>query len=613
MHDKKKRILLYIVLGVIAAAFIFGSIFIPPKGDSVFSLKEFTKSDKVIKYSQGFKWVDYGIIALYMASIVAIGLLASRMKKGEKRTEEDYFLAGKTLPWWAIGSSLIAANISAEQFVAQSGSGFAIGLAIASYEWMAALTLIIVGKFFLPIFIEKKIYTIPEFVEARYNTTLKSILAVFWLALYIFVNLASVLFLGGKAIHTITGFPIIYGVLILAFFAAAYSLYGGLSAVAWTDVIQVVVLILSGVVTTIIALKNVSGGVGVIAGFSELTKSAPEHFEMILSRSNPEFKSLPGIGVLLGGMWVANLYYWGFNQYIIQRTFAAKSLKESQRGIAFAAGIKILIPFIVVIPGIAAFVMAKKDMIDYAAGKSFGFDADSAYPTLLNMLPVGLKGLAFAGLVAAIVSSLASMLNSTATIFTMDIYKPYIAPKLKGKEGISLVNVGRITAAVSLLIALPLTFAMGSAGQVFQVIQEYTGLVSPGILAIFLLGLFWKKTTTKGATIGVLLSIPIALLLKAPSLALAALKEDPSWLVALSDCLPFLNQMGITLILTMLITMLVSAAQNKCKEDAKGIELSSKLFKTDSVFNVVAYAILLILVFLYVIFWNTGMVERIFK
>ena len=327
---------------------------------------------------------------------------------GKQKNAEDYFLASKSLPWWAIGASLIAANISAEQFIGMSGSGFALGLAIASYEWMAALTLIIVGKFFLPIFIEKGLYTIPEFVEKRFSTNLKSILAVFWICLYVFVNLASVLYLGSLALETIMGVPMMYGVMGLALFAAAYSLYGGLSAVAWTDVIQVVFLILGGLVTTYLALNAVSDGAGMVAGLKQIYQAAPDKFAMILDESNSYYNDLPGIGVLVGGMWVANLYYWGFNQYIIQRTLAAKSLKESQKGILMAAGLKLVIPLIVVIPGIAAFVMVNDANIMVGLGEvglqnmpSAG-QADKAYPWLLQFLPSGLKGLAFAALAAAI-------------------------------------------------------------------------------------------------------------------------------------------------------------------------------------------------------------------
>ena len=319
--------------------------------------------------STNFQFLDYLVFIIYAVVILGVGLWVSRDKKGHQKNAEDYFLASKSLPWWAIGASLIAANISAEQFIGMSGSGFASGLAIASYEWMAALTLIIVGKYFLPIFIEKGLYTIPEFVEKRFSTNLKTILAVFWIALYVFVNLASVLYLGSLALETIMGVPMIYGVAGLALFAAAYSLYGGLSAVAWTDVIQVVFLVLGGLFTTYLALNTVSGGEGVFEGLKTVYNAVPERFEMILDESNPEYKNLPGLGVLVGGMWVANLYYWGFNQYIIQRTLAAKSLRESQKGILMAAFLKLLIPLIVVIPGIAAYVMINDPEIMESLGE----------------------------------------------------------------------------------------------------------------------------------------------------------------------------------------------------------------------------------------------------
>ncbi|NQV77329.1 MAG: sodium/solute symporter, partial [Lutibacter sp.] len=411
-----------------------------------------------------FGFWDYFIFIAYAVLILGVGLWVSRDKKGHEKNAEDYFLASKSLPWWAIGASLIAANISAEQFIGMSGSGFALGLAIASYEWMAAITLIIVGKYFLPIFIEKGLYTIPEFVEKRFSTNLKTILAVFWIGLYVFVNLASVLYLGSLALETIMGIPMIYGVIGLALFAAAYSLYGGLSAVAWTDVIQVIFLVLGGLVTTYIALNTVSNGEGVIAGLKTVYEAAPDRFSMILDKSNPYYDKLPGIGVLIGGMWVANLYYWGFNQYIIQRTLAAKSLKEAQKGILLAAFLKLIIPLIVVIPGIAAYVMVNDPEIMARLGEA-GLknlptleQADKAYPWLLQFLPTGLKGVAFAALAAAIVSSLASMLNSTSTIFTMDIYKQYIN---KNSDDKTTVNVGRISGGVALIIAVIMAPLLG--------------------------------------------------------------------------------------------------------------------------------------------------------
>ena len=546
-----------------------------------------------------FEILDYVIFISYALLILGVGLFMSRDKKGHQKNAEDYFLASKSLPWWAVGASLIAANISAEQFIGMSGSGYKLGLAIASYEWMAALTLLIVGKYFLPIFIEKGLYTIPEFVEKRFSTNLKTILAVFWIALYIFVNLASVLYLGSLALETIMGIPQMYGVIGLAAFAAAYSLYGGLSAVSWTDVIQVFFLTLGGFATTYLALDLVSGGQGFLAGFKTIYEAAPDHFSMILDKSNPEYNNLPGIGVLVGGMWVANLYYWGFNQYIIQRTLAAKSLKEAQKGILFAAALKMILPIIVVIPGIAAYVIIKDPEImnglgDVAMNNLPDMNtADKAYPWLLQLLPTGLRGLAFAALTAAIVSSLASMLNSTSTIYTMDIYKQYINTVADDRQ---TVNMGRISALVALIIASIMAPLLGGIDQAFQFIQEYTGVVSPGILAVFMLGLFWKKTTNKGAIVGALSSIPIAMYFKVSPKGWS----DSSMFLDL----PFLNQMGLTTIITMLVIAIISWYQLKGVNDKKGISISQETFKTDPIYNIGAFGIMILLAVIYAAFWS---------
>ena len=546
-----------------------------------------------------FEILDYAVFIAYAVLILFIGTWVSRNKKGQQKSAEDYFLASKSLPWWAIGASLIAANISAEQFIGMSGSGYKVGLAIASYEWMAAITLIIVGKYFLPIFIEKGIYTIPEFVEKRYSKQLKTILAIFWISLYIFVNIASVLYLGSLALETILGIPMIYGVMGLSLFAAAYSLYGGLSAVAWTDVIQVIFLILGGLVTTYLALDTVSGGDGFFAGLSRIYNEAPERFAMILEKENPEYSNLPGIAVLVGGMWVANLYYWGFNQYIIQRTLAAKSLKEAQKGILLAAFLKLIIPLIVVIPGIAAFVMTADTDVMSGLGElgqqnmPTSEHPDNAYPWLLQFLPVGLKGLAFAALSAAIVSSLASMLNSTSTIFTMDIYKPYFNKSAGDRK---LVRMGRISATVALIIGAIMAPLLGGIDQAFQFIQEYTGVVSPGILAVFMLGLFWKKSTNKAAIIGVITSIPVAMYFKI---------GPKHWIDStLFVDLPFLHQMGYTVLITMAIIAVISFVQNRGAVDEKGIHINASTFKTSPIFNAGSFAVILILVALYAFFWS---------
>ena len=556
--------------------------------------------------------IDIVVFSAYCLLILFIGLYVSREKKGKVKSAEDYFLAGKSLPWWAIGASLIAANISAEQFIGMSGSGFALGLAIASYEWMAAITLLIVGKYFLPIFIEKGLYTIPEFIEKRFSTELKTILAIFWIALFVFVNLTTVLYLGGLALDTVMGSGdgsiLINSIIGLALFAAAYSLWGGLAAVAWTDVVQVVVLIFGGLMMTYFALVNLGDGGSALEGLKYVYETVPERFSMILSKEEiitPNGKDawfdLPGLAVLIGGMWVANLYYWGFNQYIIQRTLAAKSLEEGQKGIAFAAFLKLLIPIFVVLPGIIVYVMnldasgalAVESLDQGFIGANGSIINDNAAPWLIKeVIPVGLKGLILAALAAAIVSSLASMVNSTSTIFTMDIYKSIIN---KNADDKSLVTVGRITGLVALIIAILIAPQLKSLGQVFQYIQEYTGVVSPGILAVFLMGLFYKKASNNGAIWGVLLSIPIAMYFKVGP-------NGWSSLSIFNHDIPFMNQMLITCLATIFIIFVISKIEGN-KDNPKAIIITNTLFKTSPAFNISAFAVCIITAFLYAFFW----------
>ena len=558
-----------------------------------------------------FATIDIIVFASYALIILIVGLWVSRNKKGKTKSAEDYFLASKSLPWWAIGASLIAANISAEQFIGMSGSGFALGLAIASYEWMAAITLLVVGKYFLPIFIEKKLYTIPEFIEKRYSTNLKTILAVFWIALFIFVNLTTVLYLGGKALDTIIGSGdgsiILISIVCLGFFAAAYSLWGGLAAVAWTDVIQVILLIFGGLLMTYFALINVTDSGNFIEGLKFIYNKIPERFTMILSKGEiitpngrDAWNDLPGIAVLVGGMWVANLYYWGFNQYIIQRTLASKSLEEGQKGIAFAAFLKLIIPIIVVLPGMIAYVMnldesgiLTKESVDIGfIGSNGNIINDNAAPWLIkNFIPAGIKGLILAALSAAIVSSLASMLNSTSTIFTMDIYKSLIN---KNADDKSMVKIGRLSVLVSLIIAMIIAPQLGNLGQVFQFIQEYTGVVSPGILAVFLMGLFYKKATNNAAIWGVISSVPIAMFFKVAPNGWSSL---PIFIN-----IPFMHQMMATCIGTMIIIYLISYIEGN-QDDSKGIIITDKLFRTSSQFNLSAISIMMITAFLYAFFW----------
>ncbi|WP_295367702.1 sodium/sugar symporter [uncultured Prevotella sp.] len=514
--------------------------------------------------------IDLIIVAVYCLIVVSVGLYLSKGKKGETRDANGYFLAGRGLAWWAIGSSIIASNISAEQFVGMSGSGYAIGLGIATYEWIAALGLLIVAKFFIPIFLKRGIFTMPQFLEERYDKRVKTVMAVFWLAVFVFINLTSILYLGALTIHKIMGIPLLAGVLALAFFAGLYSIYGGLKAVAITDVIQVVFLVGGGLITTVLAVSALGDNGGFVQGFQRLMEIAPEKFHLILDKTNPGYNDLPGISVIIGGLWVSNLYYWGCNQYIIQRALAAKSVNEAQKGMAFAAYIKLLVPLLVVVPGIAAFAM-------YAPISK----PDEAYPWLLaNILPDGIRGIAFAALIAAIVSSLASMMNSISTIFTMDIYRSYICPKASDR---SLVSIGRWASLVSLLIAVVISPMLTGLDQAFQYIQEFTGFVSPGALAIFLAGFFYPKATSRGALAAALCSFVFSTLLK----------------IVCPD-LPWMDRMGIVFLLCCLLIVLMG---NKQQADKHAYVYDKSLFRTSKFFDVSALIIMAILVFIYTIWW----------
>ncbi|RYZ48008.1 MAG: sodium transporter, partial [Sphingobacteriales bacterium] len=441
---------------------------------------------------------DYVVFFVYFVIVAAYGIYIYNKKKSKTEDSKDYFLAEGSLTWWAIGASLIASNISAEQFIGMSGNGFTMGLAIATYEWMAAVTLIVVAVFFIPVYLKNKIYTMPQFLHERYNGTVAMIMAVFWLLLYVVVNLTSILFLGALAISSISGISLTACMVFLAVFAVIITL-GGMKVIGFTDVIQVFFLILGGLATTYLALDLVAvhfGSSGAIAGFKQITQQADSHFHMILKQDNPHYISLPGLTVLFGGMWIVNLNYWGCNQYITQRALGA-DLKTARRGILFAAFLKLLMPVIVVLPGIAAYVLFKNGYFQQEMMVDGELVQDKAYPVLLNLLPSGLKGLSFAALTAAVVASLAGKANSIATIFTLDIYKKRINPDADEQKQ---VWTGRITIVVSMLLAVLIAPFLGidkKGG--FEFIQEYTGFVSPGIFAMFILGFFWKKTTSNAA------------------------------------------------------------------------------------------------------------------
>lgn len=534
----------------------------------------------------GFTTIDYIIFIVYAIVIVALGLWLSRGKDGKEEDSKDYFLAGGTLSWWAIGASLIAANISAEHFIGMSGSGFAIGLGIAAYEWLAAITLILVAKFLLPLMISKKIYTMPQFAKERYGSGVSFFFSFFWLLVYVFVNLTSVAWLGALAMNQILGVPMNYGVIGLLVFAGVYSIYGGLKAVAWTDVIQVIFLVGGGLITAFFALDAVAGDAGsAFEGFKIVLSKVREvpsdlHFNMIISEgvsSIPDgaggtkdpFIDLPGLAVIFGAMWLTNIGYWGFNQYIIQKGLAAKNLKEAKRGLIFAGYLKILIPIIVIIPGITAYVMFNHpDLSHSIEGLTGSIDkADEAYPWLLrNFAPVGIRGLAFAALVAAVVSSLASMLNSTSTIFTLDIYKDQINKDASEKK---LVLVGRITAFVALVIAMfaakPL---LGGLDQAFQYIQEYTGFIYPGVVVVFGMGLLWKRATNRAALWTTIITIPLGILMK----------------ILLPD-LPFIIRMGyVCMILITAAVILTLTDKNQVTASKLGAKNKQNLSKIGHVF-----------------------------
>jgi len=528
--------------------------------------------------------IDLTVVILYAIGIFALAQYVSREKAGHTKDSSDYFLASKSLPWWAIGASLIAANISAEQIVGMSGSGYAIGLAIASYEWMAAITLLIVGKYFLPIFLRNGIYTMPQFLEQRYGPSIRTLMAVFWLGLYVFVNLTSIIWLGSIAVNQVAGVDQDIALIGLGLFALLYQIKGGLKAVALTDIVQVTLLVFGGLMVTGITLSQIGDG-SILAGFSELTRRAPEKFDMILSPDNPFYKDLPGLSVLIGGMWIANLSYWGFNQYIIQRALAAKDIKEAQKGIVFAAFLKLLMPVIIVLPGIAAVVLAP----DLAK-------PDEAYPTMMRLLPTGILGLVFAALIAAIIASTASKINSIATIFTLDIYakhKGYVTKAEGGTETIAdpaiekkLVRVGRITAAVAIVLAMmtarPL---LGKSEQAFQYIQEYTGFFTPGIVVIFLLGLFWKKATEAGALAAAIASFGVSLALK-----------------YLAPEIPFMNRMVIVFLVSLGLAVVISLIRPQARE-ANRIVTSDVDYSTTRGFNIAGVGVVAILIALYSIWW----------
>ena len=553
---------------------------------------------------------DYVVFLIYFIIVASYGLWVYQRKKNVNATSKDYFLAEGSLTWWAIGASLIASNISAEQMIGMSGNGFKMGLAISTYEWMAALTLVIVAVFFIPVYLKNKIFTMPQFLSTRYNGTVAMIMAIFWLLLYVIVNLTSILFLGALAVHTISGISTTACIWGLAAFAVIITL-GGMKVIGYTDVIQVFFLILGGLVTTYIAINLVSAHyhkTGILEGLKIMGSQAKDHFHMILQRDNPSYASLPGITVLVGGMWIVNLNYWGCNQYITQRALGA-DLKTARGGILFAAFLKLMMPVIVVLPGIAAYILYKDNVFHSELMQNGELNPDRSYPVLLNLLPAGLKGLSFAALTAAVVASLAGKANSIATIFTMDIYKK-IKHNLTEEK---MVVVGKTTVVVAMILGCLICTHLGidkKGG--FDFIQEYTGFMSPGIFAMFILGFFWKKATSSAASFsavgGFVLSVFFKLLPLFANLeplknyGFATLVTQNDGVTKLWE-IPFLDRMGFVFVLCVLGMVIISNIQNPKGDRAHALEVDTSMFKTSKSFAVGAFIICAILTFLYAYFW----------
>ena len=535
---------------------------------------------------------DYLVFFLYFILVAAYGIWIYKRKTAKNETAQEFFLAEGSLTWWAIGASLIASNISAEHFIGMSGSGFAIGLAISSYEWMSGLVLIIVALFFIPMFLKNRIYTMPQFLATRYNEQVSSIMALFWLLVYVFVNLTSIIYLGALAITSIANISFMTCVVSLSLFSIIVTI-GGMRVIGYTDVIQVAVLILGGLVTTYLSLTLLSEEFGFgkdfMAGLSILKQEAPGHFHLILEKGHPHYDKLPGLGVIFGGMLINNLAYWGCNQYIVQRALGA-DLATARNGILFAAFLKLLVPLIVVIPGIAMFVLHENGLFQNEMSMDGVIKPDQAYPTLMNLLPSGLKGVAFAALTAAVVASLAGKANSISTIFSLDIYKKMINTNASEKQ---LVNTGRWAVVISITVAAFVAPALRSLDQAYQFIQEYVGFLSPGVLAIFLLGLFWKKTTSEAALFGTILTIPLS----------ATLKFLPDWTGGMFPVYPFLDRMFITFWIVLFLMIIISLITPASVQRKEILPFEKSMLEVKPAFIIGSILILGILAALYTVYY----------
>ena len=559
---------------------------------------------------QNLAFADYAVFITYFIVVSVYGYTIYRKREKNEHDAKAYFLAEGTLTWWAIGASLIASNISAEQFIGMSGEGFFLGIAVAAYEWVAAIALIIIAIWFIPVYLKNKIYTMPQFLKTRYNESTALIMAVFWLFLYVFVNLTSILYLGAVAINGLAGGEYLHYIMIgLAVFALLISL-GGMKVVAYTDVIQVAVLIIGGLVTTYIALTTVGQYFGVgqdaIAGFKVLMEKAPEHFKMIIPRPTADSSQLeinkyltfPGMMSYLAGIWIINLNYWGCNQYITQRALGA-DLQTARTGILFAGFLKLLMPVIVMLPGIAAFVLYENGHLPQLVGGK-----DGAYSAVLTFLPTGLKGLSVAALTAAIVASLAGKVNSISTIYTLDVHKKYIQ---KDATDRSQVNIGRYAVFAAMLLAVMFTWndvlGIGGVGG-FTYIQKYTGFISPGVFAMFILGMFWKRTTGTAAIVGVIAGFVLSVLFNefAPAIFGNETLLYTAWPNGKGGFeIPFHICMGLSFMFTMMLMVAVSFAGPKI--NPKAFDLDTEMFKIKPQTTVMIVITLLVIFALYAKFW----------
>lgn len=561
----------------------------------------------------GLLFPDYLVFFIYFIVVASYGYWIYRKKKKAQTDTHDFFLAEGSLTWWAIGASLIASNISAEQFIGMSGDGFFAGVAVAAYEWLAALALIIIAVWFMPVYLKNKIYTMPQFLKTRYNESVSLIMAVFWLFLYVFVNLTSILYLGALAINGLLGGEYLHTIMIVLSVFAIIITLGGMKVIGYTDVIQVSVLIIGGLATTILALNIVSDkvgmGAGAIDGFKTLLKDAPDHFHMIFKKPTPDspqieidkYLILPGIAMYFAGQWIVNLNYWGCNQYITQRALGA-NLQTARTGILFAGFLKLMMPIIVMLPGIAAYVLHKNGHLPQLQGGK-----DGAYAAVLGFLPNGLKGLSIAALTAAIVASLAGKANSISTIFTLDIYKKYISKEADEKK---LVWTGRVTIIIAMLVAILFTWndLLGISGEGgFTFIQKYTGFISPGVFAMFILGMFWKRTTGTAAIAGLITGLVMAVIFN---------NYAPSWFghetllyTAFPTMeggqqvwrIPFLICMGWSFIFTVAVMVALSIAGPKI--NPKAFMLDKEMFRLKPATLTLIVIMLMILVAIYVRFW----------